>query len=83
MIADVVRERLEAALTGADVQVDGDASRMTIVVVSDHFEGVARVKKQQLVYAAINDLIAAGELHAVTIRALTPGESVDGTRGTH
>ncbi len=75
MIVDLVRERVEAALPGAEVRVEGDASRMMIVVVSDRFEGVARVKKQQLVYAAISNLISAGELHAVTIRALTPGES--------
>jgi acid stress-induced BolA-like protein IbaG/YrbA len=47
---------------------------MEIIVVSTAFEGLARVRKQQLVYGAIAQLISAGALHAVTIRALTPAE---------
>ena len=78
MIGDKVRARLEAALDGATVEVDGDGSRMSIAVVSSQFAGMTRVKKQQTVYAAISELIASGELHAVTIKALTPDEAGEG-----
>ncbi len=78
MIDDKVRQRLEAALEGAKVEVDGDGSRMSIAVISPQFAGMSRVKKQQTVYAAISELIASGELHAVTIKALTPEEAGEG-----
>lgn len=74
MIADDVQTRVARAIVPSDVTARGDASRMEIVVVSPAFEGVSRVRKQQLVYAAIAELIGKGALHAVTIRAYTPAE---------
>jgi len=74
MIADEVKARVEEAIVPSEVTARGDASRMEVVVVSPVFEGVSRVKKQQLVYAAIAELIRNGALHAVTIRAYTPAE---------
>ena len=75
MIAETVRARVAAAIAGSEVAAQGDGSGMQIVVVSDAFEGMSRVRRQQLVYAAIAELISAGALHAVTIRAATPAES--------
>ena len=72
MIADDVKARLEAAFPDARVSAVGDGSRMEIGVASIAFEGQSRVKRQQLVYAAIDELIKAGDLHAVTIVASTP-----------
>jgi len=74
VIADDVQARIARAIVPSDVSARGDASRMEIVVVSPAFEGVSRVRKQQLVYAAIAELISKGALHAVTIRAYTPAE---------
>ncbi len=74
MIADDVKTRVAQAIVPSEVTARGDASRMEVVVVSPAFEGVSRVKKQQLVYAAIAELIRDGALHAVTIRAYTPAE---------
>ena len=74
MVEDV-RSRVEAAFDGADIAVAGEGNRCEVRVVSDAFAGLSRVKRQQAVYAAIGDLIAAGTVHAVTIRALTPDEA--------
>lgn len=74
MVEDV-RSRVEAAFDGADIAVAGEGNRCEVRVVSDAFSGLSRVKRQQAVYAAIGDLIAAGTVHAVTIRALTPDEA--------
>jgi acid stress-induced BolA-like protein IbaG/YrbA len=74
VIADDVEARVAKAIVPSEVTARGDASRMEVVVVSPAFEGVSRVKKQQLVYAAIAELIRDGALHAVTIRAYTPAE---------
>ena len=37
--------------------------------------GLRPVRRQQLVYAAVNDLIRDGSLHAINIKALTPAEA--------
>jgi acid stress-induced BolA-like protein IbaG/YrbA len=75
MIEKEVEERIARALRDATVSARGDDHRMDIRVVSPDFEGLTRVKQQQLVYAAISDLIGAGRLHAVSIQALTPAQA--------
>ena len=73
MVEDI-EARLREELCAAEVTVDGAGNRFEIDVVSDEFAGLSRVKRQQLVYAAIDDLIASGAIHAVTIKAVTPAE---------
>jgi acid stress-induced BolA-like protein IbaG/YrbA len=70
-IAKAIRARLE----DAEVVVALDGNRALITVTSTAFEGLSRVRKQQAVYACIDEFIADGRLHAVSIRALTPGEA--------
>ena len=38
------------------------------------FEGMRPVKKQQLVYGALSEHIARGDIHAVNIRTFTPAQ---------
>ena len=45
-----------------------------IEVVSSAFEGVSAVKRQQMVYKPLTELITGGTVHAVKISALTPAE---------
>jgi len=45
-----------------------------IEVVSNIFEGMSAVKRQQMVYKPLTELITGGTLHAVKISALTPAE---------
>ena len=69
-ISACIRAQIEAA----SLQVTLDGDRALIEVVSDQFEGLSRVKRQQLVYGCISDFIADGRLHAVTIKASSPGD---------
>ena len=73
-VIEEVEARLAAAFAHAEVAVSADGNRYALRVVSDAFNGLSRVKRQQAVYAAIRDLIASGAIHAVTITALTPAE---------
>ena len=45
-----------------------------MVAVGDCFDGLSRVKKQQLVYGPLMSTISDGTIHAVSIRAFTPTE---------
>ena len=67
-----ITRRVLDAIADATVSVTVDGNRAIIDVVSPVFSDLSRVKKQQLVYACIEDLIASGDLHAVTIKADIP-----------
>ena len=74
MDPDQVKQLIEAGLPGCDVTVTGDGSHFDATVIGDIFAGISPVKKQQLVYATVNDKITSGELHALTIKTYTPEE---------
>ncbi|AFT71835.1 MULTISPECIES: BolA family protein [Alcanivoracaceae] len=69
-----VKALVEAGFDDAEVAVDGGGDRFLIRVVSDAFEGLMPVKKQQLVYGCINQAIADGTIHAVSIQTYTRAE---------
>jgi acid stress-induced BolA-like protein IbaG/YrbA len=67
-IAGDLRGRIEAAIDGADVSVTpAGPGHFEIRVVSSAFEGLGRVKQQQLVYAAIAELMSGNSapVHAI------------------
>ena len=69
---DTIQARVAEAFPGATILVELDGNRALIEVTSEQFAGMSRVKKQQAVYACIQDFIADGSLHAVTIKAQEP-----------
>lgn len=74
MNPDDVKQQIAGELPECEVTVTGDGSHFEAIVVGEVFAGLTQVKKQQLVYATVNDLITSGELHALTIKAYTPEE---------
>ncbi len=69
-----IKACIEAELKFSELDVQGEGGKYEIYIVSELFEGMNRVKKQQAVYAPIKSLLADGSVHAVTIKALTPAE---------
>jgi acid stress-induced BolA-like protein IbaG/YrbA len=74
MEPQAVARLIEAGLPGAEVQVSGDGSHFDAIVVSPVFAGKSLLEKQRLVYATVNEHIASGELHALSIKTFTPAE---------
>ena len=72
---DQIRANLENEFQDAQIDVVVDGNRSLVRVISDEFEGMLRVRREQRVYAALKELLASGELHAVTIQAKTPSEA--------
>lgn len=72
MDAATVTALLEAQLEGCEIRVDGEGNRYDITVVGEVFADKRPVQRQQLVYAALNEQIASGAIHAVNIRTFTP-----------
>ena len=54
--------------------MQGEGSNYDITAIGEMFEGLRPVKKQQLVYGALNETIASGAIHAVNIKTFTPEE---------
>lgn len=73
-ISQWIEQMLTEALSAEQVLVGGDGRHFDITVVSAQFEGQRPVKKQQMVYAALNEKIADGTIHAVMMKTLTPSE---------
>lgn len=56
---------------------EGGESHFNLTIVSDRFDGLGRVARQRAVTAALREELA-GPVHALSIRALTPGEAETG-----
>lgn len=74
MTPDDIKALLAAALPEAEIMVQGEGSKFTVTVVTDRFAGMRPVAKQQLIYGPLNEHIASGAIHAVTMRTFTQEE---------
>lgn len=70
-----VKKMIQNSFPEADVSVEGDGYKYEATVISEAFAGLNTLKRHQAVYAALNEAITSGELHALTINAKTPDEA--------
>ena len=74
MNPDRIEELIQQGMPSASVEVSGGEGKFVAEVVSDEFSGLTLIKRHKMVYACVNDEIASGVLHALTIIAKTPQE---------
>ncbi|WP_067516962.1 BolA family protein [Endozoicomonas ascidiicola] len=74
MQAEEVKALLEKEIAGAEVLVEGEGCDFRLTVISDQFEAMRPVKRQQLIYSHLNPFITSGAIHAVSMVALTTAE---------
>jgi BolA protein len=86
-VTESLQRKLAAAFTPTRLQVDDDSSRhaghagahpggeshFNVTIESAAFAGVSRVQRQRMVYAAVAEELA-GPVHALSVKALAPGE---------
>lgn len=75
MQVEDVKALLAAEFPEATVDASTDGYHFEVSVISDSFEGLNAVKRQQAVYKALNAQIKDGSIHAVKIKAMTPAEA--------
>lgn len=87
-VAELIETRLRDAFSPERLEVVDDSGRhaghaghrpsgeshFNVVIVSPVFQGVGRVQRQRLVHAALAEAFEGG-LHALSIKALAPGEA--------
>lgn len=69
-----VQEWIAAGLACEYLAVDGDGRHFQATIVSRDFAGLSRVQRQQRVNALLRERFDTGELHALSMRTLTPEE---------
>jgi len=68
---------IEQGLRCLEVRVAGDGEHFEALIVSEAFRGKSRVQRHQLVYATLGERMR-GEIHALSMRTLTPEEAASG-----
>ena len=74
MTADQLHAIIAAGLRCDHLEVDGDGRHWQALVVSPEFEGLRPIQRHQRVYAALGERMQTDEVHALSIKALTPAE---------
>ena len=87
-ILDAIHNKLTAKFQPSRLEVQDDSARhaghagsrpggeshFNVTIVSEAFSGATRVARQRMVYQALSDELA-GPVHALSVKALAPGES--------
>ena len=81
-----IEQRLREALTPQDLSIEDDSAahaghagaasgggHFNVLIVSEAFTGKNPLQRHRLVYAALEDMMQQ-DIHALSIRALTPEE---------
>lgn len=72
---DEIKTMILAAIADASVIVNGDDGvHFDAIVIAEQFSTLNQVKRQQLVYNALQDVIRSGQLHALALKTYTPHE---------
>ena len=71
MQSNEVKALIESRLEDARVEVEGEGCNFQLNVISDTLAALSPVKRQQQIYSLLNDYIADGRIHAVTMKFYT------------
>ncbi len=73
MQIEEIRRLIMAGVPDSEVEVDGDGTHFTAIIVSDVFAGKNMVQQHQVVYKALGDKMGT-DIHALSIQTYTPEE---------
>ncbi|MFD0669093.1 BolA family protein [Ramlibacter sp. MAHUQ-53] len=74
MTAEELKSIIAAGLACEHLEVEGDGRHWSAVVVSAEFEGKRPIARHQRVYATLGAKIHTDEVHALSMKTLTPAE---------
>ena len=87
-IFDAIHDKLTHAFSPSRLEIEDDSARhhghagarpggeshFNVLIESQAFAGASKVARQRMVYRALADELA-GPVHALSVKALAPGES--------
>lgn len=74
MTASELQQLIAAGLNCHHLEVDGDGRHWSAVIVSPAFEGKRLIARHQMVYATLGQRMHTDEVHALSMKTLTPSE---------
>lgn len=74
MTADQLQTLIAAGLPCDHCQVEGDGRHWYATIVSAAFEGLRPIARHQKVYATLGTRMKTDEVHALSMKTLTPAE---------
>lgn len=74
MTAQELQSIIAAGLPCEHLSVEGDGRHWFATIVSPAFEGLRPIARHQRVYAALGDRMKTDEVHALSMKTLTPTE---------
>ena len=72
---DVITNAISKEIEFDDLSVEGSESKYTVSIISDVFQGKSTIERHKMIYALLDGYIKTGEIHALTIKAMTLDES--------
>jgi acid stress-induced BolA-like protein IbaG/YrbA len=74
MTADQLKAIILAGLPCEHCELVGDGRHWTATIVSPEFEGKRQIVRHQRVYATLGEKMHTDEVHALSMKTLTPAE---------
>jgi acid stress-induced BolA-like protein IbaG/YrbA len=74
MTSEQLQSLIAAGLDCQHLQVSGDGRHWQALIVSPAFEGLRLIQRHQKVYATLGQRMHTDEVHALSMRTLTPAE---------
>ena len=74
MESEQVKRIIAEGLPCEGLHVEGDGEHFEAILVSSEFVGKSRVQRQQMVNAILRPYFDSGELHALSMKTITPDE---------
>ena len=74
MTAEELKTLIATGLPCEHIALEGDGRHWYATIVSAEFEGKRLIERHQRVYATLGAKIQNDEVHALSMKTLTPGE---------
>ncbi len=74
MTAQELQALIAAGLPCEHLEVSGDGRHGQAVIVSTAFDGLRPIQRHQKVYATLGQRMQTDEVHALSMKTLTPAE---------
>jgi acid stress-induced BolA-like protein IbaG/YrbA len=78
MNAQDIEQLIAAGLSCTHLEVSGDGRHWNAVIVSEAFAGKRLIQRHQMVYACLGNKMHTDEIHALSMKTITPSEQAAG-----
>lgn len=74
MELNTLEKKLTESFPNATIELTGDGRHFSVTIVDNAFDGLTLIQRERKVLSSLGAEIASGELHALSVRAVTPSE---------